>query len=231
MKNFFLQGKPGAGKSYLLRCVLGPYRHMAAGYGVQRLYQGQTVAGFRAGNIRDDFGCLDLYLGPGEKISPGKDGVFLKIEKNLPDSAQDSRLRQKESGKKGVRDLSVLEHIITETQQDSKRTDCRFIILDEIGGSELGSDAFMEILYRLLKGDKPCVGVLKSAANLASMAVHQGLNQNLMKRHRCLEQLIRETGSLLTLTEENRDICRRKLEDFVKTGIKTDEAIEYGGNL
>ena len=231
MSNLFLQGKPGAGKSYLLRLVLEPYRHMAAGYGVQRLYQGQAVAGFRAGNIRDDFSHLDLYIEPEEKLYLGKDGVFLKTNKCFSNPPQGSRPGQEESGKKGIRDLSVLEHIIMEAESDSKRNGCRFIVLDEIGGAELGSDTFMKVLCRLLKGDKPCVGVLKSAANLRSMAEHQGLDQSLMRRHKYLEQLIEESGSLLTLTEENRGFCKKKLEDFVEKRIKTDETIEYGGNL
>lgn len=46
-----------------------------------------------------------------------------------------------------------------------KTADSKFFILDEIGGGELLEDCFFEKLISVLKGNVPCIGVLKSEKN------------------------------------------------------------------
>ena len=49
------------------------------------------------------------------------------------------------------------------------KTSNPLILLDEIGGHELASDAFRQKLYQLLDSEFPCVGVIKSPANTKRM--------------------------------------------------------------
>lgn len=196
--NFFLQGDSGIGKSHLLRKLLKPYRSRIAGYGVQRLYWNQRLVGFRIQQImqihEQEFGSLDRYLKEEEEMEIGCSGVFLY---------------------QGKRDMAVLENAMDRIVIDREKIGCQLILLDEIGGAELESQYFMETLYSLLKGKKPCVGVFKSAGNLERMAAHGNLASSCLIKHQELEQTIRETGTLLTMTKENRKYCEACLQRFL----------------
>lgn len=196
--HFFLQGEPGIGKSWMIRDALQPYQEAFAGYGVQRLFQGKELMGFCVKDIRQDFACRDRHLEQGETVVPGRDGVFLY---------------------QGQMALPVLERMIQSVYRDCKNQGRRMVLLDEIGGGELESDFFMETLYSILKGDKPCIGVLKSAENLRRMAQRRGLGPDFMERHSALERFLGEHGMLLTMTEGNRGVCAECLDGYIREHI------------
>lgn len=199
--HFFLQGSPGIGKSFLLRGALSPWREALAGFSVQRLYQKGELLGFRVIDAAQDLMRLDLHLGEREEVALGEQGVFMY---------------------RGQRDLSVLEDTICKVLAESRKQECRIVLLDEIGGSELGSDLFMETLYEILKGGRPCIGVLKSAENLRRMVSHFGQEDAYIKRHEELAGFLEKNGTLLTMTKENRDLCARSLEKYRREWERTD---------
>lgn len=187
-KHLFLQGERTVGKSYLLKESLRPYASHLAGFYVQRLYEGDTLAGFRVQDVREGFLPLD------REMSPSLDHVFLLHGRKYPD---------------------VLEEMITKAENDSLKPGCHIVLLDEIGGMELCCPAFMEPLYRILRGRTPCIGVFKSAANLAHMAARHPLSQSYCEQHSALEAELRRRGSLLTLTGETRDACSASVRSFI----------------
>lgn len=202
--HFFFQGIQGIGKSYMLQEALRPYESRLAGFFVVRLYEEGQLAGFSIRNVRQGFTPLD------ETEDHSLDRAFLYRGKRCP---------------------KILEQMIMQVEEDSLRPDCDMILLDEIGGMELGMDSFMEPLQRILRGKKPCAGVFKSGANLEHMVKRQRLSGIEYERHRCLEQELRHRGQLLTVTEDNRDVCKASLENYIKEWAGTDGRIGFGTGL
>ena len=188
VKHLFLQGERTVGKSFLLREALRPYASCLAGFYVQRLYEGGSLAGFRVQDVRQGFLPLD------RELSLPLDNVFLLHGQKYP---------------------SVLERIIAQTECDSLDSGCRMVLMDEIGGMELCRPAFMGPLYRILRGKKPCIGVFKSAANLAHMAVRHPLSQIYLEQHSALEEEICRRGSLLTMTAGTKEACSDSVRNYL----------------
>lgn len=192
--NFFLQGDSGIGKSYLLHQHLKSYQPMLTGWWVQRLYQQEALTGFRLRSPEQGFGPLDWQVKEQDAFNLGEGGVFLY---------------------QGKRDVSVLEQAVEMIEEDSRKQRCKMILLDEIGGVELASDRFVGKLRRLLEGEIPCIGVWKSARNLDNMVKRQRLDEGYLWLHRELEQELRKSGLLLTMTEKNRRFCESKLKEYL----------------
>lgn len=191
--HLFLQGPMGIGKSTLLREALIPAASVLAGFATQRLVENGKTIGYRAVSA-------DGPLCPVETpYSEGIGGVFLL---------------------RGNRDVSVLEQIIEQAEQDMQKEHVKLLILDEIGGIELTSQRFMASLMRILSGKKPCAGVFKSAGNLAHTSSVLGLEQSYPSLHGGLEQHILLNGRILTLTNENRQKVQYCLQEFIKAVLK-----------
>lgn len=188
--HFFLEGNQETGKSYLLRELLKPYVSMITGFTVQRLFEGGALVGFRASLFAEEFSSLDL------SYHPEMDGVFLY---------------------KNDRNVGVLEHILEQVEQNSLTSSCRLILLDEIGGMELLSPRFMELLIKILEGVKPCVGVLKSRRNLEHMVDYHRLNSSCLLFHKKLEYLILSKGMLAELTADNRCQLKKRFRKYLKS--------------
>lgn len=186
--HFFLQGPRGIGKSYLLREALEPYCGRLAGFTVQRLYREGEIVGFRAQSVREGLLSVD-----GE-YDAGLSGIFLY---------------------RGARNVAVLDSLIARVEWDIRRPECGLVLLDEIGGVELVSPAFMEPLRHILGYGKPCVGVFKSARNLAHTARRQKLENALFEAHQRLEQELTNHGRLCSMTEENRQECAALLTEYL----------------
>lgn len=60
--------------------------------------------------------------------------------------------------------------LLKQSINDAKAGRIKLVLLDEIGGHELGCDEFREILYQLLESDIPCIGVIKLNENAKRMA-------------------------------------------------------------
>jgi len=185
----FLQGDRQIGKSTILREALLPHAPQVAGLMVQRLFEGGEKCGYRACVVR---GALPAVDGP---YTPGMPGVFLC---------------------KGQARPGVLEKAMAEVQTVCADPAYKLLILDEIGGMEPLSGAFMRLLRAVLALGKPCVGVLKSRQNLAGMAGGRlGLPPDILALRDALQQSLEAQGRVLTVTQANRPETRQAVEGFV----------------
>ena len=191
--HLFLQGARQVGKSTLLRQAAAPYGKEIGGFTVQRLWRGDRWAGFQAAVIAGT-------LPPADIPDHGhREGVFLDD---------------------GVRYPERLAAVVERAAGMIRDPRCTLILLDEIGGAELRDPAVWEDYRAMLGTGKPCVGVFKSSENLESMLHRQRLEdprlaELLRARHAALERMLRAEGMLLTVTPDNREAVRRRLEDFL----------------
>ena len=153
MNNLFIEGPIQTGKSTLIRKVLreafGPSLEGVAGFTSQRLTDADgQLLGFR--------------LAPADAALTGicepaaADNVFKQC------TPTGSRV-----------DMSVFEtagiRYMDEALEAAKAGQAQIILLDEIGGHELASDAFRQKLYQVLDSEYLCVGVIKSPDNTRRM--------------------------------------------------------------
>ena len=75
--------------------------------------------------------------------------------------------------------------------------ECPFVILDEIGGFEVLSDAFLDALKRLLERDIPVIGVMKGAAPASKMIRKLGLGEEYVRRAEQLREFLRSREDTL----------------------------------
>ena len=153
MNNLFIEGPIQTGKSTLIRKVLreffGPSLEGVAGFTSQRLTDADgQLLGFR---LAPADAALTVVCEPA-----ATDNVFKSF------TADGTRV-----------DMSVFEtagiRYMDEALEAAKAGQAQVILLDEIGGHELASDAFRRKLYQLLDSEFPCVGVIKSPANTKRM--------------------------------------------------------------
>jgi len=72
-----------------------------------------------------------------------------------------------------------------------------YVILDEIGGFEILSDAFLTALMAFLQSDIPCIGVMKGAAPASKMIRKLGLGDLYVQRAEALRQWMRQDENTL----------------------------------
>ena len=91
--------------------------------------------------------------------------------------------------------MEVFETFGVELLEQAKQYD--YVVLDEIGGFEALSDAFMEALIGLLKSGTPCIGVMKGVAPASKMIQKLGLGEAYVQRAECLRQWMRDDENTL----------------------------------
>lgn len=192
--HIFLQGQRGIGKSTLLREVLRPAAPILAGFSTQRLMEAGNTIGYRAVSTEGELCPVETFYKAHTK------GVFLL---------------------RGKPNVSVLEQTILQLERDSQKEHVKLILLDEIGGIELVSEQFMRSINRLLSGGKPCIGVFKSAENMAHTRSMLQLESCYFELHEKLEQCIIQNGRLLTLTRENKENVVSCLQDHIQSILKS----------
>ena len=67
-----------------------------------------------------------------------------------------------------------------------------FVVLDEIGGFEVLSDAFLSVLMPLLESGIPCIGVMKGKAPATRMIQRLGLGEQYVRRAEDLRSWMRQ---------------------------------------
>ena len=92
---------------------------------------------------------------------------------------------------------------------------CEIIILDEIGGLELSSPAFMESLETIMALGRPCLGVLKSQENLARVAARVGMPSRVFRLSENLYRRIEAGGKILEVSENNLAETAQTVADFL----------------
>ena len=86
--------------------------------------------------------------------------------------------------------MEVFESFGAELLEQAKQYD--YVVLDEIGGFEVLSDAFMEALMGLLQSEIPCIGVMKGAGPASKMIQKLGLGEAYVQKAEALRQWMRE---------------------------------------
>jgi nucleoside-triphosphatase THEP1 len=145
-KNLFLEGNIRLGKSALIREILLPFFPKVGGIFVQRIFIGERYVAFKLHPIKEvaDY-RLNLYVNSLSEVN----NLFLY---------SDSRGKWRPN-------KEVFENSGVAYLKESVEKNKRLILLDELGGVELGCPAFMEAVMMVLNSKIPVLGVLKSRRN------------------------------------------------------------------
>lgn len=91
--------------------------------------------------------------------------------------------------------MEVFESFGAELLEQAKQYD--YVVLDEIGGFEVLSDAFMEALMQLLESGTPCIGVMKGEGPASKMIQKLGLGEAYVQKAESLRQWMRDDENTL----------------------------------
>ncbi|MBI2868309.1 MAG: AAA family ATPase [Chloroflexi bacterium] len=138
---YLLTGKPGTGKTSLVRQVAEEARGLAGGFYTEEI---------RSGGVRLGFRLVTL---------DGEQAVLSHVEFD----------KRRRVGKYGV-DIAALERVGVAALNAAAATRA-LVIVDEIGRMELLSDLFTETIFRLLAGGKPVLGTIMLDPHPAADAV------------------------------------------------------------
>ena len=162
MKNLFLTGPVGCGKSTSIASALADKLPGAGGFLTVRQ--------------KDDTGRAVAY--------------WLQ----RPDGS-DRQIIIDYSARPYTMHMEVFEGFAAALLDEAKRYD--YVILDEIGGFEVLSDAFMAALMSLLQSEIPCIGVMKGAGPASKMIQKLGLGEAYVQRAESLRQWMRQDENTL----------------------------------
>lgn len=160
MKNLFLEGPSGYGKSTVILNTLGRDRLInAGGFMTVRLHnEDDSMAGFAAVEAKD-------AVGPNVLLS---------------DELYQSSFIRFEGGRRQRRQSILTEFI---KRSLSANDDKLFILMDEIGGLEITDAEHRELLLETLKSSKPVIGVFKSRENARRMSDNLSLGDEYMEAY------------------------------------------------
>lgn len=162
MKNVFLTGPVGCGKSTSIASALGDALGKAGGFLTVRQ--------------KDDTGRAVAYW----------------LQK--PDGTE-KQIIIDYSVKPYAMHLEVFEDLGIRLLEEARQFD--YVILDEIGGFEVLSDAFVEALMNLLQSDVPCIGVMKGEGPAGKMIQKLGLGDVYVQKAEALRQWMRQDEDTL----------------------------------
>ncbi len=91
----------------------------------------------------------------------------------------------------------------------------RVILLDEIGGAELLSDSFREVLHEIIAGDIPCIGVIKLEENAANMVSAASYDKSVLYFNRRLRDTIIEKGGSIHRFRQDDESVISLVSDFI----------------
>ena len=206
-KLLFLEGPIQVGKSTLLRKFLAPYKDQIGGFSSQRLTdnKGDTVA-FRIVSAQD----FRLAIALEEVIN---------LENPSEEELQNSgvfRMIPKDSESKNYH--NVFEN--TGLDYLKNISNKKLILLDEIGGIELKNDAFKSALYKVLEGDMPCIGVIKSHKKSVHLDAESPKKTTVADLNLQLRKFILNScnGEILSFDRDNNHI-KSTVEKFISGAI------------
>ena len=163
MKNLFLTGPIGCGKSTSIAAALGDALSKAGGFLTVRQ--------------RDENGRAIAYW---LKRPGGSDGQVIIQYQQKPYTMHPE----------------VFEDLGIRLLEEARN--CDYVILDEIGGFEVLSDAFLDALMQLLQSGIPVIGVMKGAAPASKMIQKLGLGDAYVQKAEALRQWMhQDEGTLL----------------------------------
>lgn len=134
VKNWLLTGKPGVGKTTLLRSLLPSLRARVGGFFTEEIREGGKRVGFKLRDLE------------------GKEGILAHIHLRGPYRV----------GRYGVRIETMEEIGVPALRRAVAEKD--LVVLDEIGRMELFCRPFREEIFTALDSTKPVLGVLQQRA-------------------------------------------------------------------
>jgi len=192
MRHLFLEGAVQEGKSTLIRRLIGPFLNQVGGFSSQRLLDstGATV-GFR---ITPAAEALNLNREYDRSLS----GIFLRFEDGRAVKTQE------------VFSKSALGFL-------AESCESKLILLDEIGGMELGVPEFRDALYRVLAGPVPCIGVLKLEEKNRHMCEQEVIDKSCLTWHQRLRRDLEEQfdAALLSFSRETKAEAELSVRSFL----------------
>ena len=186
MKNLFLTGPVGCGKSTSIAAALGENLQKAGGF--------LTVRQVDA------------------------DGRAVAYWLRRPDGS-DAQVIIDYSAKPYTMHPEVFEDLGIRLLEEARQYD--YVILDEIGGFEVLSDAFLDALMAFLQSDIPCIGVMKGEGPASKMIQKLGLGDAYVQRAEALRRwmLHDERTQLYTCAQfdpEGLRLAREWVQEYVK---------------
>ncbi len=147
---YLLTGRPGTGKTSLIKQVLSEFPVSAGGFYTEEIRQGDERLGFKLVTL------------------DGKEGVFSRVD--FP--------KKQHVGKYGV-DLNVMDEIgVPALLEAAVRRD--LVVVDEIGKMELLSPRFRESMLLIMAASKWILGTIMQDAEPFADAVKERLDVNLV---------------------------------------------------
>ncbi len=104
---------------------------------------------------------------------------------------------------KAVTHLDVFSQMGTRLLRQAENRS--FAVLDELGGVELLDDGFLRALLELLRGDTPCIGVMKDEGPGSKIMGMMGLNLRGQIARRALYEHLHRDKDTLVLRTSGRD--------------------------
>lgn len=203
MRHLFLEGPVRSGKSTLIRECLTPYR--------------DEIGGFCCVRLIDDAGDIVGYrLAPAyhvtvdERYSAAAKNVFIEF-------GDDAHCPKDAEGLCGSGTHTVTKHLdVFDDASASYLKDTKgkqLMLLDEIGGFELKSEAFKNALYDLLGSGIPCIGVLKGARTPSAPEENAKLKIDLKTRF---------DAEIIQYSPEDRAAIKGRIDDFLESILCRD---------
>lgn len=143
MKNLFLTGRPGVGKTTLIVKLLRVLEGEVGGFFTREIRERGQRVGFKIQDLR------------------GPEGVMAHIDHPSPQRVS----------RYGV-DVRTLEAIAVPALERALR-ESDWVVMDELGRMELYSRAFQEMVLRVLESPKRVVGVIQQSSNPFLNAIRQ----------------------------------------------------------
>ncbi len=161
-RHLFLQGKSGLGKSSLLRKALIPHLKDVGGFFVSRIIIEEKTCGFSLNPVEGsgDY-CLNKRVAELAEVSnlflySDETGVWHSCLDVFAGAAAASLVQTREK---------------------------KLLLLDEIGGVDLGCREFVALVREILKGPLPVLGVIKSPGNYRLMVDKLNKNRGNIQRN------------------------------------------------
>jgi len=192
IKRLFLQGDIHTGKTSIILRQLKPYINDADGFTVKRVVENGECKAFYIGHISNAW--------KETRICADESSVFLKKTEGV-----------------WREDISVFVKFASEYLLNGLGK-TRLVVIDEIGGIELRSDVFMDVLRRVFTSGIACLGVLKSENNLKLLGSSLKIEKELFARRNAIQKLImlQEEGEVIVLNEQNAADTEMKIGCFLK---------------
>ncbi|MBA7632246.1 Nucleoside-triphosphatase THEP1 [subsurface metagenome] len=162
---YLLTGKPGTGKTSLIKQAIAGLRGKAGGF---------YTEGIRRGGVREGFRLVTL---------DGQETILAHINIHSPHRV----------GKYGV-DIDSLDRVGVFALNQAAE-ECNLVVVDEIGKMELFSTDFREAVWQIINSGKKVLGTIMFKANPWADRIKRQPQVNLVEvtranRHRVLEELL-----------------------------------------